>query len=362
MAVVAPDRSNVRNGALTVIESIAPYLTLPAILAGAVAASLNIYALSAGADFGGGIWDLLASGPRRDQQRTLIAEAIAPIWEANHVWLILVIVLLFTAFPAAFARLMTVLHVPLTLMLFGIVLRGSAFTFRSYDSRRDSVQRRWGRLFAIASTMTPLVLGVIVGAIATGAIVDPAHGSFADTYVLPWLDAFPLAVGALALALFAFLAAVYLTVEAREDFLKEDFRRRALVAALAVAVAALIALLLARSRAPLVWAGLTHGVLAAVFRVSAALFALGAMGALWRRSYRTARTAAVIEVSLIVWGWAVGQFPYLVPPDITVQSAAAPTATLRLLVAALLLGLAMLAPALRYLFTVFKGSDSAKLL
>src|SRR5205823_13466381 len=159
-----------------------------AILAGAIAASLNVYALSAGADFGGGVWDLLATGARRDRQRALIADAIAPIWEANHVWLILVVVLLFTAFPPAFSRLMTVLHVPMTLMLFGIVLRGSAFTFRSYDSRRDSVQRRWGRIFAIASTATPVLLGCIVGAIAAGEVSTDRlaeNASYTTTYVDP---------------------------------------------------------------------------------------------------------------------------------------------------------------------------------
>lgn len=344
-------------------DPIGAYLSLPAILAGAIAASLNVYALSAGADFGGGVWDLLASGQRRDQQRVLIGDAIAPIWEANHVWLILVVVLLFTAFPAAFAQLMTVLHIPLTLMLFGIVLRGSALVFRSYDdSRRDSMQRRWGRIFAIASAMTPLLLGVIVGAIASGAVAEPRGQSFASGYVQPWLDAFPLAVGALALSLFAFLAAVYLTVEARDGPLREDFRRRALLAAVAVAITAVIALLLARSRAPLVWSALTEGILATVFRLGAALLSLGAMLSLWWRRYRAARVAAIIEVSLIVWGWALGQFPYLVPPDITIQNAAAPAATLRLLIAALLVGLAVLIPSLRYLFKVFKGSITTKLL
>src|SRR5881396_2893150 len=102
---------------------------LEVIVAMFILSSLIIYALMGGADFGGGIWNLLAFGLRARRQREAIAEAIGPIWEANHVWLILVIVLLFTGFPASFARLMTVLHVPLTLMLFGIVLRGSAFTF-----------------------------------------------------------------------------------------------------------------------------------------------------------------------------------------------------------------------------------------
>ena len=337
---------------------LATYLTLPALIAGAIAVCLNIYALTAGADFGGGVWDLLALGDRRDRQRGLIAEAIAPIWEANHVWLILVVVLLFTAFPAAFARLMTVLHIPLTLLLLGIVLRGSAFTFRSYDSRRDAVQRRWGRIFAIASTATPLLLGTILGAIATGAVGEQhvtSDTSFASVYVAPWLSPFPLGVGALALVLFAFLAAVYLTVEARDDAVREDFRARALWSAVAVAVIAVMDLVLARSEAPLVWRALTVGDLAMVFRIAATVAALGSMFALWRREYRAARLAAAVEVSLIVWGWALGQFPYLVPPDMTIQSAAAPERTLRLLLTALVVGLALLIPSLRYLFKVFKA-------
>ena len=337
------------------------YLTPPALVAGAIAASLNVYALTAGADFGGGVWDLLASGERRDRQRALIADAIAPIWEANHVWLILVVVLLFTAFPPAFAQLMTVLHIPLSLMLLGIVLRGSAFTFRSYDSRRDSVQRRWGRIFAIASTTTPLLLGTILGAIATGAVGEqrPTSGSaFASTYLMPWLSPFPIGVGALALVLFAFLAAVYLTVEAQDDALRDDFRARALWASVAAAVVAIIVLVLARSEAPLVWQALMVGNAAMALRIAATVVALGAMLALWLRAYRAARIAAVGEVSLITWGWALGQFPYLLPPDMTVQNAAAPASTLKLLLIALAAGLAVLVPSLRYLFKVFKAGYS----
>ena len=339
---------------------IATYLTPAALVAGAIAVSLNVYAVTAGADFGGGVWDLFASGARRDRQRALIAEAIAPIWEANHVWLILVVVLLFTAFPPAFAQLMTVLHIPLSLMLLGIVLRGSAFTFRSYDSRRDSVQRRWGRIFAIASTVTPLFLGTILGAIATGAVGahDPIATNFAQSYVSPWLSPFPIAVGVLALVLFAFLAAVYLTVESSDDDLRDDFRARALWSAAAVAVVAVVVLVLARSEAPLVWHSLTKGSDAMALRIAAAAAALGAMFALWRRSYRAARIAAVIEVSLLTWGWALGQFPYILPPEMTVQSAAAPASTLELLLIALAVGLAILIPSLRYLFKLFKAGYS----
>src|SRR5262245_53745272 len=124
---------------------------LEVIVAGIMLISLILYALLGGADFGGGMWDLLASGERARKQRAAIAEAIGPIWEANHVWLILVIVLLFTAFPRAFAVMMTALHIPIAAMLLGIVLRGTTFVFRSYDSKADDVQRRWGTVFGISS-------------------------------------------------------------------------------------------------------------------------------------------------------------------------------------------------------------------
>src|SRR5918999_2169128 len=145
-------------------------IELADVLAALLAASLNAYVLFGGADFGGGVWDLLASGPRKRRQREVIAHAIGPIWEANHVWLILAIVLTFTCFPPVFARLGIVLHIPLTLMLVGIVLRGSAFTFRTYDSEHDAAQRRWGRIFASASVITPVLLGVSIGAVASGRV------------------------------------------------------------------------------------------------------------------------------------------------------------------------------------------------
>lgn len=339
-------------------------VSLAAFLAGAIVAALNLYVLLGGADFGGGVWDLLASGPRRERQRALVADAIAPIWEANHVWLILVIVLLFTGFPAVFARLMTVLHVPMTLMLFGIVLRGSAFTFRSYDSRRDTVQRRWGRIFAIASTGTPVLLGMIIGAVASGTVREPpmGHAPFMEVYVRPWLSPFTLGIGVLALALFAFLAAVYLTVEAEDEALREDFRARALAAALAVFVIALIDLVLAGAGAPRIWRALTTGAVALFLHLATGAAAVVAIIALVRRHYRLARVAAATQVSLILWGWAVGQFPFLVPPDLDIERAVAPRITLQLLVGALLLGLVVLVPSLRYLFRVFKGEQRAKLM
>src|SRR5467141_1505886 len=228
-------------------------VSLSDLLAGVIFVALNAYVVLGGADFGGGVWDLFALGPRKERQRELIAEAIGPVWEANHVWLILAIVLLFTCFPPAFARLGTLLHIPLSLVLIGIVLRGSAFTFWRYGA--DEEQRYWGALFAIASLITPLLLGTLVGAIASARIGDLALQPglpFAGVYVWPWLSKFTLAVGVFALTTFAFLAAVYLTLETGYRALQEDFRWRALGAGVALAGAAALVLVLSGRRAPLV--------------------------------------------------------------------------------------------------------------
>ena len=327
---------------------------LPEIIAGVIAVALNAYVLTGGADFGGGVWDLFATGARRERQRELIAESIAPIWEANHVWLIVVIVVLFTAFPAVFSTMGTVLHIPLTIMLIGIVLRGSAFVFRSYGPYG---RNRWGRAFAIASVMTPILLGGIIGSIATGAVAEAAEAiggtaSFTEVFVGPWAAAFPAAIGFFALALFAFLAATYLTVDAEDQELQEDFRTRALAAAGAVFVCAAVALVLAHSAAPRVAIGVVGALMIQAATASAAITAIAA---LWLRCYRLARIAAAAQVTLILWGWMIAQYPYLIPPALTIREAAAPAVTLRLLAAGLAGGTVILLPSLRYLMRTFKG-------
>jgi len=334
-------------------------ITLSAILAGLIALSLNAYVLFGGADFGGGVWDLLASGPRRDRQREVISHAIGPIWEANHVWLILAIVLTFSCFPPVFARLGTVLHIPLSLMLVGIVLRGSAFTFRTYDDQHDAVQRRWGRIFAGASLVTPVLLGVCIGAVASGhAGPVLASGDFADRFVDPWLTPFSLAVGLMALALFAHLAAVFLTLESDDPALTEDFRLRALWSGVILFLVAFGALLISRDQAPLMGMGLLVSPWSLPFHVATGLAAIVVLAALWWRRYHLARVVVGLQVSLILWGWAVSQYPYLVPPDLSIEGAAAPAATLRLVLIALGLGIVVLLPSLVYLFRVFKAAPS----
>jgi len=332
-------------------------LPVETIIAAVMLAALIIYALLGGADYGGGVWDLFAFGRRATAQRALIAEAIGPVWEANHVWLILVIVILFAAFPPAFAAISIALHIPLTLLLIGIVLRGTTFTFRAHDVKRDDVQRRWSLVFSIASIITPLLLGIVLGAIASGTI-RVENGVVVSGFLKSWLAPFPFAVGFFALSLFAFLAAVYLTVEASQHELQEDFRMRALIAGFAVGILALIVFLLAGTGAPTVRAGISRSSRALALHLFTAVFAAGAFYGLWSRKYRLARICAAAQVTLILLGWAVAQFPYLVEPDITIYSAAAPRTTLQLLIVALAAGMLVLFPSYYYLFRIFKGEKS----
>jgi len=329
-------------------------MTLPDLLAAIILAALIAYALTGGADFGGGVWDLLASGPRADRQRETIARAIGPIWEANHVWLILVIVLLFTAFPPAFAAIMTALHVPIAIMLVGIVLRGSSFVFRTYDATADRVQRRWGYIFAVSSLLTPVLLGIVIGTLTTDAIRidgDRVLGGF----FRPWLRPFPFAVGLFALAQFALLAATYLTVDADDEPLRDDFRARALAAAFAVGALAWILILLARHAAPHLAAGLLASPWTWPLHAATAAAALGTIAALWFRRFRIARVLAATQVALVLLGWGLAMHPFLIFRFLTIHDAAAPTTTLRLVLIALLAGSVLLFPALYYLIRTFKG-------
>jgi cytochrome d ubiquinol oxidase subunit II len=320
------------------------------LLGGAILAALVLYVLLGGADYGGGIWDLLAAGPRRDDQRALVEHALGPIWEANHVWLVLVVVVLFTAFPPAFAAISIALFVPLVLLLLGIVLRGAAFTFRTYVKPGDRAQERWGLVFSISSVLAPLFLGTVVGALASGRLRLAARG----TEPFAWLAPFPLSVGLFAAALFAFLAATYLAVEA-DGPLREDFRRRAVGAGIAVFLGAALSGALAWHEAPVVWAGLVARPWSLPLHLATGAAALAAFGLLLAGRVRGARAAAVVQATLIVVGWGASQYPYLVVPELTLSAASAPRATQVALLWALAAGSLLLFPALYVLFRVFKG-------
>ena len=332
-------------------------LTLELCVAGVMLISLIIYMLTGGADFGGGIWDLFATGPRAKAQRSLITQAIAPIWEANHVWLIVIVVLLFVAFPVAFAAISTALHIPLTLMLIGIVLRGSAFVFRTYDVQSDTTHRRWSRVFAIASAITPVMLGITLGAVASGTIhVDIESGQVDTDFISAWLAPFPFAIGLFTLTLCALLAAVYLTLETDDTALQEDFRRRALIAAVSVGAMAGLSFILSAEGAPTIQRGLGNAPWSIPFHILTGAVALWAIWTIWNRQFRLARILVPIQVTLIVFGWGLAQYPYLVTPDLTFSNTAAPDTVLRPILIVLSVGIVLLVPAFWYLYAVFKGT------
>ena len=329
-------------------------------LGASLVGALTFYLLTGGADFGAGVWSLFAFGRNAQKQRALIDQAIGPIWEANHVWLIVAVTILFTAFPPAFAVIATGLHIPLSLMLIGIVLRGTAFAVRTHDitSRTDGSSTMpviWRYVFAGSSVITPALLGVNLGAVASGRLAEVSStASFTDRFVAPWLAPFPLSVGILTIALVAYLAAVYLLVEARDPDLRTLFTRRAMLSCAAVVVAAAVALWQARRGAPEIYAGLRHTVVGPLGVAVAFGLHLGAFVALWNARAWAARWCAITGAVVMLWGWALSQFPFLVEPHLTIGNAAPPP-TLHVLALSLLLGSMVLFPLLYYLYRIFKG-------
>lgn len=310
-----------------------------------------VYAVLGGADFGGGIWDLFAAGPRRFEQRAAIAEAMGPVWEANHVWLIFVIVVVFTAFPPAFAALSVGMFGLFHFVLLGITLRGAAFVFRGPQIAEHG-RSAWGTIFGIASVITPVLLGMVAGAVSSGDYrVINGHVQIGPSP--PWFAPEALAMGSLALALCAYLAAVYLCVETAGE-LQQDFRRRALLAGTAVVGLAGLTLPLLYREAPHLWNGL-------ISRRAAPVVACGIVAALisgWtllRGHFQIARLSAIVQVALLVMGWGLAHYPYIIYPDVALQDAAAPTATLQFVLVSFGGGLALLLPSLWLLFRVFKG-------
>ncbi|TMD54098.1 MAG: cytochrome d ubiquinol oxidase subunit II [Chloroflexi bacterium] len=325
-------------------------MTLAAANAALLWAALTTYAVLAGADFGGGVWDLLASGPRAAQQRRAVAEAMGPVWEANHVWLIFLVVGFFTAFPPAFAVLALALYLPLTLALVGIILRGAAFAFRAHGAEAEGASR-WGLVFGSASLLAPFFLGAAAADVAAGHV--HANGRPAGVFE-GWATPEALLIGLLAVSLCAYLAATYLLVEtADRPDLQADFRRRALGAGALAGVLAIATLALARSQAPRLFETLTGNGLPLL--VLAILNGGVALWTVWRTRPRVARAAVIAQVVLVIWAWPLGQWPYLVPPDLTVAGSAAPSQALQAMLVVTGVGMALLAPSLWYLFHVFKG-------
>lgn len=332
-------------------------MTLAYAVLGAAFIGLIAYAVFGGADFGGGIWDLLAGGTERGRAvRERVEHSIGPVWEANHVWLIFVLVVLWTGFSGAFAATVTTLYIPLTLAAFGIIARGAAFAYRKSVGTLQ-MRRFFGAAFALSSLLTPFFFGAVVGGVASGRVPPRIAGG---DVVTSWANPTSLLGGTLAVLVCAYLAAVFLCGDARRDGeheLAEAFRRRALATAVVTGVVGLAGIAVLRADAPVLFDGLTgRGLPAVLLSVVAGLTALGL---LLTRRYVAARLTSALAVTTILVGWAVGQYPYLLLPSLTVEQAAAGRSTLLALLVALCVGTAILIPALIFLYTLFQRPPNA---
>jgi len=326
-------------------------VTLAEVVLTVMFVGLVAYGLFGGADFGAGIWDLLAGGTRRGaRQRELIEHSIAPVWEANHVWLIFVLVVLWTAFSGPFAAVVTTLYVPLTLAAFGMIARGAAFAFRK-STTTLGMRRALGAAFAFSSLATPYFLGAVVGGVASGRV--PA-GIAAGDVVTSWVNPTSALGGVLAVLVCAYLAAVFLCGDARREGaedLVQQFRVRALGTAAVTGAVGIAGLFVLRADAPQLFDGLT-GRAAPVVALSV-VAGVAALVLLWLRRY-AARAASGLAVTAILVGWAVAQYPYVLVPEVTIEEAAVGRSTLVAMLVALGAGAVVLVPSLVYLYVLFQ--------
>ncbi len=340
-------------------------MSLELLVAGALMISLLLFALAGGADFGGGMWTVLARGELGDREARLVDRAIGPIWEANELWIVVAIAILWSGFTDAFVAFGIALYVPLVLVLAGILLRGAFFAFQ-HDAEYAPTERAFevfGKVFAAVSFVSPFFFGLAAGTIASGRLGFEAAGSgegrFATGtpvagYIEPWLGPFPIMVGVLAVITCAYLAAAYLTLEAEGNSdLQDLFRRRGIYSGVALGVFGVAALPIASLDAPYMWDGITQFPCVA-FMALAALALAGSVALLAARRFWWARTAAIVEVVAIFGAWASAQYPYLLVPDITISSAASPNSVLVAMLVLSFFYAAILGPSLALMLHIFK--------
>ena len=315
-------------------------------------AAIVMYTVFGGADFGGGIWSLFASGPRKEAQRDALERAIGPVWETNHIWLILLVVTLFVVFPTAFAAIFTALYVPLFIALIGIAARGAAFGLRHYGDRESAMSIHALRFFSAASILTPFTFGLIIGGVTGGHIQvdgsDVQSGAFTG-----WLGPFAIACGVIGLLISAFLGAAYM-VPRTEGPLRDDFRRRAIAASIALGVVTTIAIPIAHWDASHFAGELTEPRVIAAMAVTA-LAGLVALYVLWRGDARIAPIVAAVTAAGVVASWALAQQPNLIAPNLSVEQSAAASVTVKSFLIALPIGSLILVPSLALLYLTFSG-------
>ena len=320
-------------------------------------AGVTLYAIFGGADFGGGFWDLTAGDAERGAPlREQIDRSLTPVWEANHVWLIFVLVVAWTSFPEAFGAVMSTLFIPLSLAAFGIVLRGAGFAFR-HSVRSLQARRTFGAMFAISSVITPFFLGAAVGAIAAGKVPLDGDGDLVSS----WLNVTGITIGLLFIATGAFISSVFLVYDARRDGeaeLEEAFRRRAFGASIAAGVLSIVGLFVLHEEAKPLYEGLTSDGLPLVI----ASIAAGAAGlwALATKRVRLLRPLAVASTALLIWAWGVAQSPDILPGVATIDDVAAPDATLTSVIVVFVVAVLVVFPSLGLLYTLQRKASLEK--
>ena len=322
---------------------------LPELCLGLAMVGITAYAVLGSADFGAGFWDLTAGGDERGGRlRGMVQRSMSPVWEANHVWLIFVLVIVWTAFPVAFGSSFSTLSIPLFLAALGIIFRGAAFAMRGHAATIREA-RGLGALFALSSVLIPFFLGAAVGGIASGRV---KVGNAAGEPFESWLNPTSLLIGVIAVLSGAYLAAVFLagdSVRAGQPDLVRAFRVRALGAAAATGLVALGGLFVLRSDARMLYDGLTSGAGLVMVIVSAVAGAV-TLALVWTERYGPARLTSALAVAAIVVGWALAQDPYLLPGQLTYAKAAAADPVLSAVFVSMLVGALILGPSLWFLY------------
>lgn len=331
--------------------------TLENLAAGAVYLGLVMYALFGGADFGGGIWTALASGTRAREQRGKLFNAIGPVWETNHVWLIFVVVTLFTAFPKGFAALFTALLAPLVIALIGIIFRGAAFAFRHFGRQTGEHIPFMVSIFGVSSMLTPFAFGMAVTSTATGKIAFVNGWVQAEPWF--WICPFTLVGGLVGMAICAYLTPIYMAVRT-EGELQRDFRKRGIIAGMVLGILTTVEIPVAMVDAPL-FASRFLAARNVPFIAMSVIFGITTLILLWRCRFLWAQIAAAGSVTLTITGFAAAMYPDFLIGQLSLAAAAAPHATLRAFFSVLVIGIIILVPSLLLLYWTFRGEPNPEL-
>ena len=322
-----------------------------------MAISLLLYVLLGGADFGGGILELFTKG----KASGIVARAIAPVWEANHMWLILVVVILFVGFPLVYTTILTALHIPVLLTLIGIILRGSAFTFRHYDIEEEKPKAIYSAIFRYSSLITTFFFGVTVGGIILGNISTDYREGFLRIYIHPWFNLFCFSMGIFLVILFAFLANIYTIGETKDEQHTRRFTRLAKRLIVLLVLAGALVFTTAEIYGHSLFSEFYHSPVS----MGAVLLATLALPLLWvnlnKRKRNLIRFIAGFQTTMIVLGWFAIQFPVLIRINdgnhVTLQNSSAPEQTQFYLLIALVVGVIIIFPSMWYLYKTFKFNE-----